>query len=112
MNGLDLNSVPAWIAGLNLIFAGFMWLLTRKEEIRIDSSIWGYTYIWIGILFLLSYFDTEVVGLERRVVGSRIFIIVLAISQWFPLTIAFIKIKVRRIIDGYRRNNNGNNRSS
>jgi len=113
---IDWNAIPSWFVALNLIFAGFMWLVTRRTKIRMDSRIWGNTFIWVGSLYVLSYLDLNPPSLEERLIGSRLMICIIALSQWFPLLVSYVRTiyRNRKVDDGsgLERNSNHSNSDS
>ena len=114
MEIINWNAIPAWFVAINLIYTGFMWLVTRRTAIRMDSRIWGYTFVCLGLLYLSSYLNVErEVNLEERIVGSRLSLVLLSMSQWFPLTVSYFRhLHTRKVIDGFTRNNNHSNSDS
>lgn len=88
--------IPAWIVAVSLLYTGFIWIVTKKVEIRMDSGIWGWTFVMVGLLYFLAIGDINGVGeYHRRLNGSRLMMLVLSMSQWLPVTISYIR-QVRR----------------
>ena len=112
-----VNLIPAWFVGINLIAAGFMWLVTRKTRIRMDSRIWGNTFVMLGLLYIASYASPNpatIITMEERVLRLRFFLCLIAFSQWFPLTVSYFRhlYHSRKVIDGLVRNINNINGGS
>ena len=113
---MDTFSIPVWVVGLNLLLAGFMWLVTRNTRIRMDSRIWGNTMFLIGILYMLSALNPNPsdATLAARINGSRLMISIISLSQWFPLLVSYFRSlnNTRRMKDGLVGDNNNFNRRS
>lgn len=103
MENWDL--VPAWFVGLNLMYTGFIWLVTRGVKIRMDSKIWGNTFVWIGLLYMFSYLNVNPEPhLVERIVWSRVMICIMCLSQWFPLTVSYLRnLRNKKVMDGFVR---------
>lgn len=95
MNISDL--IPAWLVAVSWIYTGFIWIVTRKQVLRIDSTIWGVTFLLVGFLYLSSYLPherpvvSEVEYLEARILFTRLLMMVLSLSQWLPITVSYFR---------------------
>lgn len=111
---MEINTefIPAWLVAVSWIYTGFIWVVTRKDRIRMDSTIWGMTFIFTGLLYLSSYLPhepsmiDETIRLQYRLMGTRVIMLLLAMSMWLPLTISHFRMVKRGIYT------NGNNNSS
>jgi hypothetical protein len=99
---MDLSElIPAWLVAASWIYAGFIWIFTRRTQIRLDSTIWGVTFALVGLLYLAAYLPREpsvadeLTKLQGRIFVTRILMLVLSFSQWLPLTISYLR-KVKR----------------
>jgi hypothetical protein len=98
MEGITLNTIPAWVPGIVMLYTAFVWMKTRKSQIRMDSTILAYTLIAWGALYLLSGFSHAEVtaeNLEVRVAMSRVVICLICLSQSVPMTISYWRGKQR-----------------
>lgn len=110
-----LNFIPAWVVGASLMLTGFMWLITRDTKIRLDSRIWGNTYVWISLLYFASYLadPADLPTFEERIMRVRFLICILCLSQWFPLAVSYMRqLHNRKVINGLVGEINSNNSSS
>lgn len=95
---IRLELLPAWVVGLIMIYTAVIWLITRTSHIRMDSKIVAYTLIAWGTLYLLSIFspgENAYSHLETRVFLSRVVICFICLSQSVPMTISYIRSRVR-----------------
>lgn len=93
---IQAEMIPAWIIALSWLYTGFIWIKTKDEKIRMDSRIWGWTFIIIGSLYLFPYIPHEsrsntLTSLEFRLVFTRLLMLLLSMSQWLPLTISYLR---------------------
>lgn len=91
---INLETIPAWIAGLVMIYTAIIWLVTRNRKIRMDSSIMAYTLLTWGTIYSLSTFSSTTGSHEElivRILMSRVVIIFICLSQSLPLTISYIR---------------------
>lgn len=89
-NIFNSQSIPAWFVAATLVLTGFMWILTIKSKVRIPVDFTGValTFILEGLVFGIVY---QFFGLDIEFRGftSRMMIIILAMSQFIPLAIAY-----------------------
>lgn len=93
-----LTYLPAWVVGLIMLYTAFIWMITRKSEIRMDSKIVAYTLIAWGILYLLSIFsigDALASNMATRVFVSRVVICFICLAQSVPMTVSYLRSKKR-----------------
>ena len=112
MENLTPESMPAWVVAFSWIYAGFIWIVTRETTIRLDSRIWGVTFIMVGLLYMLGYVPTTVdihtvESLHLRLFVTRILMVLLSVSMWLPITVSYYRM-VKRGLD----TNNNSRRSS
>lgn len=92
MEGLTLNSLPAWIPGIAMLYAGLMWLITIRSKVRMDSRISGYTMLVWGLMYLVSALRPDTISqdnLVMRVLFSRLVIILICAAQAIPLSVSY-----------------------
>ena len=102
MDSVTLSTFPAWVVGVIMLYTGFIWVITRKQQIRMDSTILGFTLLAWGTLYLLSAITPESMKsdfLVQRVVISRVVICFICLSQSLPMTISYFR--------GQKRGENG-----
>lgn len=87
---LNSETIPAWVVGINMLFAGFIWIMTRKHYIRMDSRIMGCTMIAEGIVYIVV-FQFFGIPIESRAFLVRLMLIILCLSQYLPLSISFVR---------------------
>lgn len=87
---LNSQTIPAWVVGVNMLFAGFVWIITRKHYIRMDSRIMGITMITEGIVYTVVFQFLDL-PIETRAFLSRLMLIILCLSQYLPLTISHLR---------------------
>ncbi len=89
---VDSQTIPAWLVSMLMILTGLMWVIARKENIKIDSRVFAFTYVLeglvYGILFQLFTIDTEIRGFF-----VRLMIIILCLCQYVPLFVSHIRSK-------------------
>lgn len=107
--------MPAWIVAFSWIYAGFIWITTRTTKIRLDSRIWGVTFVLVGLMYMLGYVPTPVDTstmeyLNFRLFITRILMVLLSISMWLPMTISYFRMVKRGL--GLDTTNNGTRNSS
>lgn len=111
--------IPAWAVAISWLYAGFIWIATIKSTIRLNSSIWGVTFIMTGLLYLMGYLPTPETAiytkeqiLEFRLGVTRLLMILLSVSMWLPITISYFRIRQEVKRARIRINSNGNTDSS
>ena len=111
---LRAETIPAWTVALSWMYAGFIWIVTRASTIRMDSRIWGITFMLVGMIYMLGYIPSDravdlhtVKLLEFRLLFTRGLMILLSTSMWFPITVSYFRMRRR---DGLDTNNNSSNR--
>jgi len=107
MENLTPESMPAWVVALSWIYAGLIWVVTRGTTIRLDSRIWGVTFIMVGLMYMLGYLPTTVdihtvEYLHFRLFVTRILMVLLSVSMWLPMTVSYY----RQVKHGLDTNNN------
>ena len=91
---LTLNTIPTWLVALVMLYTGYIWLLTRKHEVRMDSRIVAWTLILQGASYILNdRFGTF--SLLERVLSLRFLVIIICLAQSLPLTVSYFRAKVR-----------------
>lgn len=87
-------TIPAWVIAVIMLYTGTIWLATRKHRIRMDSRIFATAFILWGVIYgvLFQFFSMDI---ELRGFLSRLMIVMLCISQAFPLTVAYFRSKGR-----------------
>lgn len=98
MDAVTLDTLPAWIVGVVMIYTGFIWMITRKLQIRMDSTIVAYTLLGWGSLYLLSLLSPEGANedyMVARVFMSRVVILFICLSQSLPMTISYFRGRKR-----------------
>jgi hypothetical protein len=93
---MDVTSqtIPAWLVASIMVYTGFIWLISRKEVIHMDTRIIAYTLLLWGVLY--GVFQIFGVEIEIRGFLSRLMILILCLSQSAPLTISYIRSLMRR----------------
>lgn len=86
----DSNTIPAWVVGVFMIWAGASWLISRTRKIRMDSRIFAATLILWGVMYsiVFQFFNLDI---EFRAFLSRLMIILVCLSQALPLTISIYR---------------------
>jgi hypothetical protein len=84
------TSIPAWLVGIAMIYTGLIWVLSRGHRIRMDSRMFASAFIIWGIIYFVVF---QYLGLDVEFRGflSRLMILLLCISQSFPLTVSLIR---------------------
>ena len=99
---VTLDTIPTWVPGIILLYTGFIWWVTRKQQIRMDSRIIGGTMIAWGILYILSSLaDSSPAhdNIVMRLFMSRVVICLICLAQSMPMTVSYFR--------GIRRAENG-----
>lgn len=116
------ETIPAWLVAISWLYAGFIWMVTRSKEIRMDSRIWAVTFILTGLLYLTSYIPSPIRDhmervpelkmqlLEFRLYFTRIIMILLSSSMSLPITVSYFRMRNKNGKLG-KHNNNSNSRS-
>ncbi len=94
---ITLNTLPTWVVGLVMLYTAYIWLVTIKQKVRMDSKAIAYTLILWGVVYGLSSFspkaDTDL--LLVRVFMARAIIIMICLSQSLPLQVSYLRGKRR-----------------
>lgn len=94
---IDLNTVPTWVVSIVMLYTAYMWVITIKHKVRMDSKIIAYTLLLWGIMYGLASLTPDS-GRDitvTRVFMSRIVIIMICLSQALPLTVSYFRSKSR-----------------
>lgn len=92
MEGLTINTIPSWVPGILMIYTGFIWLVTRKLTIRMDSRIIATTLLIWGVLYTIGSLSNDSnVNILTRLLMSRVVISLICLSQAVPMTISYFR---------------------
>lgn len=89
MQGFTEN-ILYWIVGIVMLYTGWIWLVSRKHQIRMDSRIIAYTLFLQGIAYII----TRVFGhpsAAERIISLKIVILLMCLAQAVPLTISYFR---------------------
>lgn len=88
---MEINSqtIPAWFVAFMMISTGVMWFISRYRRIRMDSRAFAITFILEGIVYAL--FNTFGVDVEIRGFFVRLMVVILCLSQFLPLAVAYTR---------------------
>lgn len=84
------QTIPAWFVAFTMLYTAWIWLVSRKARIRMDSRIIAYTLFIEGIIYL-TIFQYVNPGVEIRGFFSRVMVLILCLSQSLPLTISYMR---------------------
>lgn len=91
MEELILNSqtIPAWFVAVTMIMTGWMWgiVINRKIKIHVNYNIFVMTFILEGLMYGVVY-QFLPLEIEFRGFMSRLIMVILCLSQFFPLAVA------------------------
>lgn len=90
---LTSNTIPAWVISVAMIYTGFIWLVSRTTQLRMDSRIFSTTFLLWGGLYAL--FQFVLLEIEFRGFLTRLMLLMLCLSQSLPLTISYIRSRNR-----------------
>ena len=99
MEELTLSALPAWIPGIVMLFTAYIWIITRKQQIRMDSRIIAVTLIGWGILYLIAWgigTDENTTSMTLRVLMSRLIICFICLSQSLPMAFSYYRSILRQ----------------
>ena len=84
------TTIPAWFVASTMILTGIMWLLTKRTKVRMDSRIFAITFILEGLTYgiIYQFFNVDI---ELRGFFSRLMLVILAMSQFVPLAVSYMR---------------------
>jgi hypothetical protein len=108
MGNLDLaitmETIPTWLVAITMIVTGAVWLFSRRMQVRLDSRIFGGTFILWGIMygFLFINFPEaawlpqfHIIPIGVKVFYLKLMLLMVCFSQYIPLLISLIR-SIRR----------------
>jgi hypothetical protein len=93
---IALNTIPTWLVAAVMLYTGYIWLITREHEIRMDSRIVAWTLILQGMVYIVNnlWFDGNITEIER-ILTLRFIIIEICLAQSVPLSVSYFRAKKR-----------------
>jgi hypothetical protein len=93
---IDLQVVPTWIVGIVMLCTAYIWLVTIKHKVRMNSKVIAYTLAMWGLMYGLAGFsDVSAEHIAHRLAMSRVIIIMICLSQSLPLLVSYFRSKRR-----------------
>lgn len=84
---INSQTIPTWLVAVFMILTGLMWIVSRFRTIRMDSRIFAITFLLEGLIYgMFGFFN---VGAEVRAFFVKLMIIILCLSQFVPLAVAY-----------------------
>lgn len=89
---VDSQTIPAWFVSILMILTGFMWIVARRVNIKIDFRSFAFTYVIEGMIYgtIFQLFDIDT---EIRGFFVRLMIVILCLSQYLPLFVSYLRSK-------------------